>query len=169
MRKRTVVLLVCLAALLAVPPASAAPKDQCNGQGVLAPAAGSDADANDDGFVCIRPGGRTKDNNERAEEPLPAGRQCPEGSYAYPGNNDSTFDTNGNGRVCVNPETGAIEEDDPSGEPTPGPMGPGLTNCPPGFETVFAFFYNRGPEADINQNGVICREPNSNTFTDDFD
>jgi hypothetical protein len=166
MRSKTAVLVICVGAFVAVAPASAAPKSQCNGQGMLMPAAGSDADANGDGYVCMRPGGRVKDNNERATEPLPATTQCPAGSFAYPGNAESSFDSNGNGFVCVNPATGAIQ-DDADGTATPAPFSPGLGNCPPGFEPTPAFL-TTGPEADINQNGVVCREPDSNTLADDF-
>jgi hypothetical protein len=169
--KRRAAVALCVfgvAGLAMVPVASAKSDSQCNGNRVLTQVSGSSLDSNQDGYVCAKGTGAAQDNKVKiAPAPAPgATTACPSGSIAEPDNALSTADANGNGRVCVDHATGAVE-DDVAALTAPAPVvAPGNGVCPPTFVTDAAV-YTQALAVDRNQNGVVCLEPATSTLVDD--
>ena len=76
---------------------------------------------------------------------------CPDGYTAAGENWVSSVDLNANGIVCVDRLSGAIVDDNPTGETAAADQSTG--SCPPEFDMTGVAAV---PTADLNANGVIC-------------
>lgn len=142
---RRLVITACSSAVMlllwALPGAAEPPTDPdkaCKKGYVLGAGTDTDADTDDNGFVCVDPDtGEVRDDK---------GQFAPDG----PGEDDDP-DQNGNKLVCLN-DDGVLVDDDGSG------------GCPPGF--VLVPNQGRGPRADDNHDGLVCYDPANDQLTD---
>lgn len=169
MKRRAAVVLCAfgVVGLAMVPAASAKSDAQCNGNRVLTQVSGSSLDRNDDGYVCAKGAGAAHDNKVKIAEASPSPTAaCPSGFTAEPDNSLSTADANGNGRVCVDHVTGAVQDDVDGLYAPPPAVGPGHGVCPPTFVTDAASS-TQALVVDRNGNGVVCRQAATSTLVDD--